>query len=152
MDALAGAGTKIPTDFHNRCIFEVLSEGGSKASDEPICYGAVIQLRHVKTGFLLLADAVKGPAGGGGRAHVNMNRSFVRSEKGEEAVCYTRLKNASKALEASSAQFYLRPRYTRPRGSTRCAVPRAHPTPASPGSLLASCLRHFGQVLGACGG
>ncbi len=46
-------GTKVPADFHNRCIWEVLSEGGAKASDEAVTYGSTIQLRHTKTGFLI---------------------------------------------------------------------------------------------------
>ena len=53
-----GPNTKLPDDFHNRCIWEVLSEGGLKATDEPVTYGSMIRLRHTKTGFLIMVDAL----------------------------------------------------------------------------------------------
>lgn len=114
----------------------MLSEGGLKATDEPVTYGSTIQLRHTKTGFLITVDSVGGavqsmgmgalggvggppltsPAGGVGVVH-------------DTARVFTRLRNPGAAFagagggvrgaggggggETSAAsQFYLRPRYS----------------------------------------
>jgi hypothetical protein len=107
-------------------VFEVLSESGPKSGDEPVTYGSMIMLRHVKTGLLVLADSVGGGGSaqqGGHARHMHFQQHFTPhagdSEDAEgphghaqqePARLYTRLKNCPRSAEASSGQFYLRPR------------------------------------------
>ena len=124
-----GPGSLLPADFHNRCIFEVLSEGGLKAMDEPVTYGSMVQLRHPKTGFTIMVDSLAGGSGVGhsGAAHHHpvvtpftgmadatggSSSSNNNNNNANAPRFFTRLRNATTRATETSAQFYLRPRYS----------------------------------------